>query len=422
MFACCKKDCQSGVLGYCVCNKKKKYFCTNHFSLHVLEPAEDQHQFGSLLLALLNNDESREITQIVQESIKHFREMRTQMIKQAVDMIKCISANLEVTLKKIGELEKELKVFNAKVQAKKEVNKDQYNFFNETSLPAIEKTLLIYCNIHKQICEYYKLINEKITNQDNYASRANGFRPIQLIKLVFSYGGAYSSIEVYKAQFLDGTELSVKQYTFEKPDFTADNFEIDIFNDVVEAEVKSSQMLSNYASYFRKFYGCFKFDEKSILVSEWTKFSLDEIIIANRATNTKFTKAVIRSITEWLIDAFIFMRTHGDYLISIKPQNILVTENSELKIAGLRNARHLEQHYSFSGQPEFKGNCYCYQKRNNEYLAPELLDPYSCMYSENEEAFVFSLGLIILRLATLENLDGLNKTENHEKLLDIVRI
>ncbi|CAG9310746.1 unnamed protein product [Blepharisma stoltei] len=195
-------------------------------------------------------------------------------------------------------------------------------------------------------------------------------------------------------------------------------------------EVEILQKLSGTSRFFLEFYGSF-YDEIvennvikycSNVVMEYCPYSLTELIKSRASQNNNFTPTELNSIVLDLLEAFLSLVNHKIYHQDIKPDNILITKEGQLKIAdfnvsGIRET--IENTYAATGVHDVIGTA--------SYMAPELR--YAMIHGigkakyRPERADVFSLGLIFYQLATFDNIARFNEdSKNREKVLQNVTL
>ena len=207
-------------------------------------------------------------------------------------------------------------------------------------------------------------------------------------------------------------------------------FEISEGDDQKEEEIlKESSLLSLFDSHssFVSFKGLTK-DIKPIasskinniqygIVMELMESSLEEEIKKREKTQNFYIFSEILKFLEQTYEGFIFMETKQIAHRDIKPANILIDQHRNYKISDLGVSKVV---HGLTGSLAGTLN----------YLSFELMTH----YLKNEESFqcnyinsdVFSYGLTLLRMLTLENVAGINMKEGEEKktqlLLKIAKI
>ena len=139
-----------------------------------------------------------------------------------------------------------------------------------------------------------------------------------------------------------------------------------------------------------------------------------EETLANRITETKqknqkFPSAFLIEKIFTLISSYAAMESIGICHKDIKPQNILINSKNQLKIVDFNVSEIVKK--GFSDSQNWTGT--------EGFMAPELKENKRI---ENFDfcpfkADVFSLGIIILQMVSLEDLFTLNLKENHLRLL-----
>ena len=241
---------------------------------------------------------------------------------------------------------------------------------------------------------------------------------LDLSKLVFQ-GPIYASqtdafgVVIYKATHPDQPLLAVKEYTA-KRDIR------DLYKFSVELQIL--QRLSDRASAdncFLKFYGTWTTENKLYLVMDYADHSLMSIITEYKKVNFRFSEEQLKGIIYKLLTSFARMETMKIYHQDIKPHNLLVGQNFDMKIIDFSISEvksEVEITSMITGANPVQGT--------KGYMAPELQ---KCLDSGTTsakfkpgKADVFSLGITILQLVLMEDLFTLNREENNGRLLERV--
>eukprot|EP00358_Blepharisma_japonicum_P004836 CAMPEP_0202942192 /NCGR_PEP_ID=MMETSP1395-20130829/2355_1 /ASSEMBLY_ACC=CAM_ASM_000871 /TAXON_ID=5961 /ORGANISM="Blepharisma japonicum, Strain Stock R1072" /LENGTH=182 /DNA_ID=CAMNT_0049638159 /DNA_START=1149 /DNA_END=1694 /DNA_ORIENTATION=+ len=138
--------------------------------------------------------------------------------------------------------------------------------------------------------------------------------------------------------------------------------------------------------------------------------------------NIRFTPKELNSIVLDLLEAFQSLVNHKIYHQDIKPDNILIAKDGQLKIAdfnvsGIREV--IENTYSATGVHDVIGTA--------SYMAPELrnaqINGIGKAKYRPERADVFSLGLVLYQCATFDSILRFNEDpKNREKVLTNVEL
>jgi hypothetical protein len=170
---------------------------------------------------------------------------------------------------------------------------------------------------------------------------------------------------------------------------------------------------------FLKYFGSQQKGNKLTLYMEYHKTTLMEAITAMKNSNKTFSEEYLTFTLPLLFESFAEMEILNIYHQDIKPHNILYTDEGYLKIIDFSISSLKTQSDATvlaTGLIEIQGTV--------GYMAPELEESYrynekKAKYRKNK-ADVFSLGITILQMCTLENLMTLNQKDNHERLMEKV--
>lgn len=217
-------------------------------------------------------------------------------------------------------------------------------------------------------------------------------------------------ISIRKGKFPDGSQTVVKTYSRINPnaDFSS-----------IEDEIKILTILSNRATSdncFIKFYGSTNIDSVLSLHMEAFDFNLMDWLtnwkLQNYTPNPDLIEKWIVSLVTAFSDLGNLKIYHGD----IKPHNIIVTDRWKLKIIDFGVSKILKE-IEATLTPT---RAYPIQGTKG-YMSPELEE-----MLENRQLLgryklgksdVFSLGLTILQIITLEDLTSMNMRANNSRLL-----
>ncbi|OMJ66358.1 hypothetical protein SteCoe_36817 [Stentor coeruleus] len=220
-------------------------------------------------------------------------------------------------------------------------------------------------------------------------------------------------VAVYQAEYM-GAAVAVKIYTKLKP-------EADLTR--VYNECRFYQMLGDKAdpvhNAFLKYYGTYTQGKCVCLVMEYVESDVMNFLTAFKQQNQKITDIQLLPIFHKLIVSFAEMEELGIYHGDIKPHNMLVDNNWNIKI--IDYSISVVSHESLtggttSGLHPLQGTA--------GYMAPEIIDGIkkgdNKAYFKMSRADVFSLGISFLQMLTLDNYTDYNTKENNHLLMGVV--
>ena len=228
--------------------------------------------------------------------------------------------------------------------------------------------------------------------------------------LIFEEENERIKLRVIESKDNENRVIAIKEYTAKK-----------ILNDLqfIEKEIQYLKMLSDHASdqnSFLKFYGDYHEDNIIRLYLEYYNNNLMKTIEECAIKNKRLNSDQINKI-HLLINAFSMMEALKVNHWNITPHNILINSNFDFKIANLRISKFFYEIEDIEDDiKEFGLN------RNNYYAAPEQLEYLNdnTVKIDVNKAEVFSLGLIILQMILVLDINGYNLKANHEKLYILV--
>ena len=237
-------------------------------------------------------------------------------------------------------------------------------------------------------------------------------------KIVFQ-GPIYASqtenfgVVIYRATSPEHPLLAVKEYTANKDITDLDKFTVEI------QVLQKLSDLANDTNCFLKFYGSWTVENRLYLVMEYAEQNLMSVITEYRKMNHRVEENQLKGIIHKLIYSFAEMEAMKIYHQDIKPHNLLVTQNFDLKIIDFSISEvknDIDMTSVITGQNPVQGT--------RGYMAPELQHCFdtgrTAVKFKPGKADVFSLGITILQLVILEDLFSLNREENNDRLLDKV--
>ncbi|OMJ77512.1 hypothetical protein SteCoe_22872 [Stentor coeruleus] len=221
-------------------------------------------------------------------------------------------------------------------------------------------------------------------------------------------------VSVYLADY-NGIDVAVKVYKKLKPEADLNR----VFN-----ECKCYQILSDKANptynAFLKYYGTFIIEDCVYLVMEHVENDLMYFLSSYKQNNTKITDLQILPLFYKLIASFAEMEELGIYHGDIKPHNMLVDNNRNIKIIDYSISvvsNRILTEGTTSGTHPLQGTI--------GYMAPEIVEGIKkgqkMGYFKMSKADVFSLGITFLQILTLESYTDYNSQENNKLLMEAVR-
>ena len=207
-------------------------------------------------------------------------------------------------------------------------------------------------------------------------------------------------------------EVGLKLYEIKNPNYDKNKIknEVDILETLSAKSAQSTCFIKCYGSHWEQ--------DKIYIAMEYFKDTLMAKISEMRNNKQIFTEAHMIYYARELISAHALMEQLGIYHQDIKPQNILFTPNNLLKIIDFSvsvSKSYDEVTLAATGLHFIQGT--------QGYMAPELQahalteNRTKIIYSR-PKADVFSLGLVLLQMFTLEELHTLNMKENNHLLMN----
>lgn len=179
----------------------------------------------------------------------------------------------------------------------------------------------------------------------------------------------------------------------------------------IAKHIEKMEGLSRNASatnFHIKIYDSGELDNRRIIVNETYDNSFMTVLMENRKKGILMNEVNIWDLFTPLFYSFKAMADQKIYHRNIHPDVFLITKANKVKISNFW----------------VEGNEYSDGERYFTYLAPELQEPeflpidYEIDY---EKADVFSLGLTILQMISLEDVSSFSKRRENHKLLKIVK-
>lgn len=215
----------------------------------------------------------------------------------------------------------------------------------------------------------------------------------------------------YKSNEVGDVALKIYEAQHSTKDLVGTKTEIDI--------LETLSVYSTKDNCFAKCYGSYADNSKVYIAMEYHPKTLMHVISEFKLSNTRLPDNYITHYTTALLQAFSFMETLNIFHQDIKPHNLLVTDNWVLKIIDF-SISHLKTEFdatvAATGVHLIQGT--------QGYMAPELEENLKskdrkARYRRNK-ADVFSLGITLLQMYSLEELFTLNYRENNSRLMEKV--
>lgn len=216
-------------------------------------------------------------------------------------------------------------------------------------------------------------------------------------------------VEIFLMQTSSGVNLAVKSFTF-LPHQTA----------AIENEVFLLKSLSRKKPCFLDFFTEFQKKAQFYVITEYCQNTLQKDIEQRKSKNSLYSDEEQKLIISTLIEGFAYMSAFNIFHRDIKPENILFN-GAKLKIIDFGLSIILPSSQTRKGTFPVEGT--------PTYVSPELqpfllnkliLGEEVTLEYDLEKADVFSLGLVLIQVLTLANVNGLNTLENQEKLTEVI--
>lgn len=215
----------------------------------------------------------------------------------------------------------------------------------------------------------------------------------------------------YKSNEVGDVALKIYEAQQNYQDLAGTKTEIDI--------LETLSVYSTKDNCFAKCYGSYADNSKVYIAMEYHAKTLMHVISEFRLANTRFPDNYITHYTTALLQGFSFMESLNIFHQDIKPHNILVTDNWVLKIIDFSIS-----HLKTSEDATIAATGVHLIQGTQGYMAPELEENLKSKdrkgrYRRNK-ADVFSLGITLLQMYSLEELFTLNYRENNSRLMQKV--
>lgn len=215
--------------------------------------------------------------------------------------------------------------------------------------------------------------------------------------------------------------------------YSAKTFDpINKFDKEIENNIKLNESRKDKKCCFIKFYGFYKRENKNNceigLIMKYVEKTLISYIKELKENNDNISENTLMEMYQSLINSFTIMHDLKIYHLDIKPHNILIKNitngHKRLYIIDLGSSEKFHDGESES-LTESVGELRLIQG-TKAYMAPEMVDRLNreivIAEYKRSKADVFSLGMTLLQLCTLDNLyEGLNTSSNNDKLFLLVK-
>ena len=189
---------------------------------------------------------------------------------------------------------------------------------------------------------------------------------------------------------------------------------------IIQSEISILQTLSGQKLCFLTYFGTFSKDANIYIVTEYLSNTLQADMYSHSQLNCPYTEQEQLEITSSLIEGFAYMEAKGIYHRDIKPENILIDSKgvriidfSISTILKLGNSTSAE--YSVQGTPDFAAPELKTLLMNKIITGEEIRAVYDI-----GKADVYSLGLTLLQVITLGDVDGFNNEEMQPRVNEII--
>ena len=225
------------------------------------------------------------------------------------------------------------------------------------------------------------------------------FRDLEFKEIIFSGSTQQFEVKVYLATHPHKGNLAVKEY---KAKINLVDLSIH-YQEIEVLERLSSLASSNNC--FPLFFGYFSSGNSLFILTEYHPQNLMSTISEYKNQGLGFSTDYLLFTTTKLLNSLAIIKTLKIFHGSLKPQIFLVTPEFDLKITDFSAKVIKTQISTFWHTSEHN------IQDTSGYEAPELSQHYGQYKAE-----VFSLGLILLQMATQQDLSYLNTPANHPQL------
>ena len=403
------EDCFCGERAWYFCKACKLFLCEEHKKVH--ESSKKKIHVFEELWVQVAPQEITEMAEDLSRKIKIVKECAEHIIIETNKLCDRILTLCAKTLKGLQQKEQEYAnlVF------------DIHRRLSQERLEDIKKLLKVSLEIRKPLMGFTEIntfyasnflneVNEDEPHWDRPFTKIKFEGLIYPKKPVIYDPTERLGVVIYKGTHPDYPVLAIKEYTAMK--------DIKDLEKVV-SELRILKILSDYASEkncFLKYYGSWTTKNKFYLVMEHADHSVQSFIKEYKKLDFHFGEDQLIGIIYKLISSFAQMEAMGIYHKDIKPDNLLVSENFEIKIIDFSISQvkdSMDHTSSITRMHPVQGT--------NGYMAPEIQECVDKGISTGNfkpgKADVFSLGMTILELVLLENLFTLNRIQENDRLL-----
>ncbi|OMJ73708.1 hypothetical protein SteCoe_27552 [Stentor coeruleus] len=264
------------------------------------------------------------------------------------------------------------------------------------------------------LCPNYKKIpKEQTPNEDLKEHLIDWSQMIRDPGAIYAHSSDMINVTIWKSRSPDGQVVVTKTYTFLK-----DNYD----TSPIDNEIRILTYLSNRATNdncFLKYYGTNKEHKKVNLHMEAGEKNLMDFLTECKRKGERIEPQLIEKWIISLLNCFSELSIKSIYHCDIKPHNILVTLDKNVKVIDFSISKiQGESEATISPTMEYS------IQGTRGYMAPELQDKLDsgdriAQYKPGK-ADVFSLGMTFLQMINFEELSGLNKLDKNRELIDKV--
>ena len=258
----------------------------------------------------------------------------------------------------------------------------------------------------------HRQVNQELEEDSNIFEPKIDFSTLTYVSTVY-FNSNNPNIDVYMYHYVcaERGDIALKMYEIKNPDFSRNNIENEIYI------LKTLSKHITHSDCFLKFYGSYCDQNKIYISMEYSKDNLMSKLSEMKFNKQSFNETHMIYYAHKLISAYSIMEQLGIYHQDINPNNILVTPDWGLKIVNFS-----ESISKFYDERKLTGTD---NYSNQGYMAPELqahqLSGHGTQIKyERGKADVFSLGLVLLQMYTLEELQTLKMRDNNHLLMRIL--
>ena len=398
--------CDKPAIAKCTCSKP--YMCQSHFGEHFFTLGN--HPFEKA--KVFENKKLNQIRNLAIKRINEIKRAKRKFVLATNTLIKTLETALKAA---IGRLDDAGIVYHNLL--------GKVAFF-ETDNPKIEELEKMEISVQNVEIDNIRKEIELVFIQDSLGQKKNkpgkefervsglpiagiDFSTLSFQAMVYaSVANKNFNVNICHYKCSVEGEIALKIYEIKNPSYDKNKIKNEV--DILETlSAKSAQ-----STCFLKFYGSHWEEDKIYIAMEYFKDTLMTKISEMRYNKQRFTEAHMINYARELISAHILMKKLGIYHQDIKPDNILVTPNNLLKIID----------FSVSVSKTLAATGLHFIQGTQGYMAPELqahalFENRTKIIYSRPKADVFSLGLVLLQMFTLEELHALNTRENNHLLM-----